>query len=785
MKRIIIITFITIVTFATISFVQNINGFALSNEAIDPNIKTIRVVLDDNYPPFVFKDSAGNPQGIIVDQWKLWEKKTGIAVKLYPMSWSKALTDMENGDYDVIDTIFQNAGREKLYDFTKPYEKINANIFFPKEISGITDLDSLKGFSVAVKVGDASIMYLLSSDVADLHLYNSYEEIINAAKTGEVSIFVMDMPPARYFMYRENLESKFNYSKPLYTGEFHRAVLKGNTAMLNTVEKGFSLISDKEYAEINKKWYGENLAHNEYFIYMLYILGIILLAFSILAGFSYALKSKVNKKTKELKDAVDVLEESQDRQGKQARLITSLLDAIPDIFFYKNKKGEYLGCNLEFQKFVGKPEDEIINKTDFELFGNDNATFYMKNDKIVMDTGEPYNNEEIITYPNGMGISIDMLKAPYTDVDSNIIGIIGIGRDISERKRNEEEVLYLGYHDQLTDLYNRRFYEEEISRLDVKRNLPLTVAIGDVNGLKLINDSFGHGMGDDLLLKVAEVLKCNCRADDIISRFGGDEFAILLPITDYREAEMVVNRIKDKLLKQNINGINISISFGIKTKVDENENILDIMKSSEDDMYRHKLYESSSMRSKTIDLIMNTLYEKNHREMLHSKRVSKICENIATKMNMNIEVINQVRIAGLVHDIGKIGIDERILNSRQKLGDAEWEEIKKHSEIGYRILSSVNEFSEIAEFVLQHQEKWDGTGYPKGLKGEQISIEARIIAVADAYDAMTSERSYGKILSDEEASKEIIRCSGKQFDPEIAKAFLEKEIGLINYTEDI
>src|SRR5665647_3065244 len=380
-----------------------------------------------------------------------------------------------------------------------------------------------------------------------------------------------------------------------------------------------------------------------------------------------------------------------------------------------------------------------------------------------------------------------MLKAPYTDVDSNIIGIIGIGRDISERKRNEEEVLYLGYHDQLTNLYNRRFYEEEMSRLDVKRNLPLTVAIGDVNGLKLINDSFGHGVGDDLLLKVAEVLKCNCRADDIISRFGGDEFAILLPRTDYREAEMVINRIKDKLLKQNINGINISISFGIKTKVDENENILDIMKSSEDDMYRHKLYESSSMRSKTINLIMNTLYEKNYREMLHSKRVSKLCEKIAKEMGMNVDKISQVRTAGLVHDIGKIGVDERILNSSQKLDAIQWEEIKKHSEIGFRILSSVGEFSEIAEFVLQHQEKWDGTGYPRGLKENQISMEARIIAIADAYDAMTSARTYGEVMTEEKAIAEIKKHAGTQFDPEISMIFIEKvlpyNLSLIHISE--
>ncbi|HZK71151.1 MAG TPA: transporter substrate-binding domain-containing protein, partial [Clostridia bacterium] len=308
-EKIIIYIFTVITVFAVISFVSNIDGFALSKEPINPNIKTIRVVLDDNYPPFIFKDSEGNPQGIIVDQWKLWEKKTGIKVELYPMSWNMAQADMKNGKYDAIDTIFQNAEREKLYDFTKAYAKIDVNIFFPKEISGITGVDSLKGFSVAVKSGDASISYLQSNNISDLRYYDSYEDIINATKSGEVSIFVMDMPPAQYFMYRENIQNKFNYSKPLYTGEFHRAVLKGNTAMLDTIEKGFSLISEKEYSEINTKWYGEMQPSNEYLIYLLYLLGIILLLFIFLVMINQTLKSKVSEKTKELEDAVNVLKE--------------------------------------------------------------------------------------------------------------------------------------------------------------------------------------------------------------------------------------------------------------------------------------------------------------------------------------------------------------------------------------------------------------------------------------------------------------------------------------------
>jgi putative nucleotidyltransferase with HDIG domain len=163
--------------------------------------------------------------------------------------------------------------------------------------------------------------------------------------------------------------------------------------------------------------------------------------------------------------------------------------------------------------------------------------------------------------------------------------------------------------------------------------------------------------------------------------------------------------------------------------------------------------------------------------MLHSKRVSEFCEDIAAKMNFNKENVSQIRIAGLMHDIGKIGIDENILNKPQKLSSDEWKEIERHSEIGYRILSSVNEFSEIAEHVLEHHEKWNGKGYPRGLKGEEISLQARIIAVADAFDAMTRDRAYGKALSEEEAINEIRRCSGTQFDPEIAGVFVEKVLG--------
>jgi diguanylate cyclase (GGDEF)-like protein/putative nucleotidyltransferase with HDIG domain len=420
-------------------------------------------------------------------------------------------------------------------------------------------------------------------------------------------------------------------------------------------------------------------------------------------------------------------------------------------------------------------EEEYLYKTPNQLIGVD-IEAERKIWRNLFDKGH-LHIDKWQTISNGERICIEGDYICLYDSQNRIIGHFGNQQDITQRKKAEEEREYLSYHDYLTGLYNRRFYEEELVRLDTRRNLPMTIAIGDVNGLKLINDSFGHAMGDELLVKVAKVIKNTCRADDIIARLGGDEFVIIFPDTTTTEAEKVILRIKEYTKQEKVGAIEISVSFGYETKYKVEENIQDIFSKTEDNMYRNKLFETSSMRSKTIDLIMNTLYEKNPREMLHSKRVSEICEAIASKMNLSEDVVKQLKITGLMHDIGKIGIDEKILNKPDKLTEEENKEIKKHSEIGYRILSSVNEFSEIALYVLEHQERWDGAGYPKGLKGEEISMQARIITIADSFDAMTSLRKYKDPISEKDAINEIIKCSGYQFDPKIAKVFVEQVMG--------
>ncbi len=362
----------------------------------------------------------------------------------------------------------------------------------------------------------------------------------------------------------------------------------------------------------------------------------------------------------------------------------------------------------------------------------------------------------------------------WTPLDESILSVFADSLVMAiQRHQSSEQIEFLSFHDHLTGLYNRRFYEAEILRIDNSDYYPITLVMADVNGLKLINDAFGHDAGDLLLRKISSILTKECRAQDITARIGGDEFVVLLPNTDANQAKAIIKRLNSAVSKEHFDHLMLSVSIGFAVKRNSLDSMNDIFKQAEDDMYRNKLSESSSIRSKTIDLILNSFYEKNNREMLHSHRVGNFCESIAKAMDFSKDDISQMNIAGMMHDIGKIGISEETLNKPGGLHDNEWAELKRHSEIGYRILGSVSEFSRIADYVLEHHERVDGKGYPKGLTGDKISVQAKIISLADAYDAMTSDRSYRKKMSVQEAVCELKRCCGTQFDPDIAKIFVE------------
>ncbi|MDD4838268.1 MAG: diguanylate cyclase, partial [Synergistaceae bacterium] len=474
---------------------------------------------------------------------------------------------------------------------------------------------------------------------------------------------------------------------------------------------------------------------------------------------------------------------------KQNDLFASLLKILPvGVFMVDSAEGRPLVVNETGKALLGSgilPDANEHNFSEvYKAYKGDTEKHYPTGEMPItlgMKGVKSHIDDMTVERPDGSRILLEVFGTPVNDPKGKPWASLVAFMDITDRKKAENELLYLSFHDHLTGLYNRRYFEQELKKMDTPENLPLSIIMFDVNGLKLVNDSFGHDLGDVLLKKSAEAIIKACREEDIAARIGGDEFVVLLPKTAASEALQVSNYIKELASNEKVANLELSISYGYDTKKTDKQSINEIIANAENHMYRHKLYERSSIRSKMTDLIMNTLFEKSDREAAHSNRVSSICEAIASKMNMGQEAVKKMKIAGLIHDIGKIGVDERILNKPGSLTFEERGYIERHPEIGWRLLSSTDEFSELAKYVLSHHENWDGTGYPNGIKGEAIPLEARIISVADAYDAMTSVRSYRDKLSKEEAVNELRRCSGTQFDPEIVDVFLNQVLSEENF----
>lgn len=342
-------------------------------------------------------------------------------------------------------------------------------------------------------------------------------------------------------------------------------------------------------------------------------------------------------------------------------------------------------------------------------------------------------------------------------------------------KAIKDRIENLSFTDQLTGIGNRRLYEEELIRMDAPRHMPLTIVMGDVNGLKLVNDAFGHHMGDQLLRRVADVMVKMCHKQHEICRLGGDEFVIFMPRTSTGEAEKQIQSMKENLSEVKVAGIELSVSFGAATKSSSKESIQETIRQAEEIMYGRKLMESKTMRDKTIETIITTFLNANESENRHAHQVSKWCCRFGTIMKFSQERTEKLVDAGLLHDLGKIAIESRTLNKAEPLTEKEWLEIKRHPENGYRILGGINQYKEVAECILSHHENFDGSGYPRRLKREEIPVESRVIAIAESYDAMVHPQPYRKeAMTKEEAVEELRTKAGTQFDPELVDLFVEK-----------
>jgi diguanylate cyclase (GGDEF)-like protein len=388
-------------------------------------------------------------------------------------------------------------------------------------------------------------------------------------------------------------------------------------------------------------------------------------------------------------------------------------------------------------------------------------------------------NHAVITDRSGNQISIEDSATPVKNSDGITTGVVSIFRDITQRKAQAEKIEFLSYHDHLTGLYNRRYFEEELKRIDGRRHYPLSIVMGDINSLKMINDAFGHLAGDGIIYATGKVIKKCCRPTDHATRWGGDEFVLLLPNTDGETAKKIVERMNQAAALASVDQGVLSIAFGWDTKYAVTENIMTVFKNAEGRMYKQKLKMKPEVREMTIATIMNTLFEKSGSEKNHAKNVSFYCQRIAEAMHLSEQEIEIMKTASYLHDIGKVAIDKKVLEKADCLSDEEWELIKRHPEIGYHITNTSADQSEIALAILGHHEWWDGNGYPKGLSGTDIPLLSRIIAIACAYDTILTKRPDKKPGNSRAAVNEIMAGAGSQFEPEIAILFVNQVVNTL------
>lgn len=344
---------------------------------------------------------------------------------------------------------------------------------------------------------------------------------------------------------------------------------------------------------------------------------------------------------------------------------------------------------------------------------------------------------------------------------------------LSELNSANEEIIFLSYYDKLTNLYNRAYMEKLLSALDNSKDTNYFIVMGDLNGLKLTNDALGHSEGDKLIALVGKILKETCGLGDVISRWGGDEFVILIKDKDTAYVSNLIDKIKDKCQNEAEFHFKISVAWGYAGYDEEKLDTEAVMSLAEKRMYRNKLMEDKSARSAAIQSLLKTLHEKHSETEEHTIRIKNLSLKLGKKLGLTKEKLDELELLSSLHDIGKIGIPEHILMKPGKLTEEEWIVMKTHCDIGYRIASSTPELAHIANKILAHHERYDGTGYPNRLKGEEIPLLSRIISIVDSFDVMTHKRVYKAAFDKEYVMYELKKCSGTQFDPVLVKEFIK------------
>jgi len=444
----------------------------------------------------------------------------------------------------------------------------------------------------------------------------------------------------------------------------------------------------------------------------------------------------------------------------------AILNAIPDIIVTHNRQGDFLSYKASKSSAFSSLPAAPVGKNARDFF----PLAYLP--KVLVAIEQALLNGQYVYEAKLFTPEEDIyVESRYVKVNDD--EVLVVVRDITERYRMEERMEFLRVMDLMTGVYNRAFFEMDIVRIQVGEYRGIGMFICDVDGLKIINDTLGHRQGDELLKNVAGLLEGGIQKPNYVARIGGDEFAVILfePTKARMEELDRYYRREVEIYNQDNPQLPLSLSFG--WAVDKNSSIDVVFKTADNNMYRQKMHQKQSVRGSIVQLMMKALEAKDHITEGHVDRLGDMMEKMGHKLGVSQGGIADLRLFAKFHDIGKVGIPENILNKPGPLTEDEMTIMRQHCDIGFRIAKASPDLEPIADWILKHQEHWDGKGYPLGISAEQIPIQCRILGIVDAFDAMVSDRPYRKAMCRADAIAEIRRCAGTQFDPALADMFIE------------
>jgi len=440
------------------------------------------------------------------------------------------------------------------------------------------------------------------------------------------------------------------------------------------------------------------------------------------------------------------------------------------------KTRRIIESNRRFHEMLGYSLHEMETKYVYDIVADSKASIDRYYDEVLPFISSLPAEVRSFRHKNGQIVEVERTGA-FVRLEGKSVYMV-TARDVTERRLVEEKMNFLSFHDTLTELHNRAYFEEKLTHIDALHEGSVGVVVFDLDGLKLVNDSFGHEQGDTLLVRAAELIKSCFRREDVVARIGGDEFAVLMSGVTIEDVEQAVAGVQFQLGKMGhvAHRIPLSLSIGYACSEKHDMMIRDLFREADNNMYREKLHRSQSTRSAIVQTVMSLLEARDYITEGHAERLQEMVTCLARAVGLPENRMIDLRLLAQFHDIGKVGIPDRILLKPGALSEDEMAEMRRHSEIGHRIAQSSTDLLPVADWVLKHQEWWNGKGYPLGIAGEEIPVECRILSIADAFDAMTSDRPYRKAMSQAAAVDELRRCSGTQFDPSLVEVFIQSVV---------